>query len=162
MTKRYRFHAPRGGVSHQWESDHVFVKVDAADTGHAYTVVEDNLKADFTLGLHLHRQHAETFYILDGSLEFFVDGDWMTAATGACLHIPPGIPHAVKVSPGVASARMLMIFQPSGFDGFLSELSSLSAQELSDDTVMTALQDKYDIVQLGPVPEQPQTRAVGP
>ena len=154
MASRYVFHQPGGGDSHEWESDHIFIKVGSADTGYAYTLVEDNLKTTFSLGLHLHRHHAETFYILQGSLEFFIDGDWMTAGPGACIHIPPGIPHACKVSDGSPSAKMLMIFQPSGFDLFLSELAKLGPEDLANEETIAALQEKYDIVQLGPLPER--------
>ena len=154
MSERYSFIPPGGGTSYNWENDHIFVKVAASETGSAYTVVEDNLKSTFSLGLHLHRCHAETFYILAGSVDFYVDGEWMSAETGACLHIPPGIPHAAKVSDGVENARMLMIFQPSGFDGFLAELARLSQSELSDETVLATLQNKYDIVQIGPLPSR--------
>jgi len=68
------------------------VKVGARDTGGAYTLMEDNLKAAFALGLHVHREHAETFYILGGSIDFFVDEEWLTATPGAALHIPAGVP----------------------------------------------------------------------
>jgi quercetin dioxygenase-like cupin family protein len=154
MAKRYSFKPLGGGTSYDWENDHIFVKVAATETGGAYSVVEDNLKQTFSLGLHLHRHHAETFYILEGSVDFYVDGEWMTAGTGACLHIPPGVPHAAKTSDGVGNARMLMIFQPSGFDGFLAELAQMSEADFSDQTVMAALQDKYDIVQIGPLPDK--------
>ena len=153
MAKRYAFQPPGGGTSYNWENDHIFVKVSASETGSAYTVVEDNLKSTFSLGLHLHRYHAETFYILEGSVDFHVDGEWMSAEAGACLHIPPGVPHAAKTSDGVENARMLMIFQPSGFDGFLAELAKMTEADFADETVMAALQDKYDIVNIGPVPD---------
>jgi len=32
------------------------VKVSSAHTGGAFTLMEDNLKREFALGLHLHRQ----------------------------------------------------------------------------------------------------------
>ncbi len=76
-AKRYRFVPPGGGRNYDWTRDHTFVKVAAADTGGAYALMEDNLKREFALGLHLHRQHAETFYILDGPVNFHIDGDWM-------------------------------------------------------------------------------------
>jgi mannose-6-phosphate isomerase-like protein (cupin superfamily) len=78
-AKRYRFVSPGGGPNYDWTRDHTFVKVAAADTGGAYALMEDNLKWEFALGLHVHRQHAETFYILDGEVNFHIDGDWMTA-----------------------------------------------------------------------------------
>src|SRR5262249_62394129 len=47
------------------------------------------------------------------------------------IHIPPGIPHAVTLADG-APARMLMIFQPAGFDRYLAELAGMTAAELAD------------------------------
>ena len=48
---------------------------------------------------------------------------------------------------------MLMIMQPSGFDGFLAELSQMTEDDFQDAGKMAALSDRYDIVQLGPVPD---------
>ena len=154
MPKRFAFVPPGGGQDHDWSADHIFVKVSAADTGGQYTLVEDNLKANFALGLHMHRYHAETFYILEGSLDFFVDGEWVTAVPGVCLHIPPGIPHACVMSEGYSGARMLMIFQPAGFDQYLEELAQMNEADFEDPAKMKALEDKYDIVQIGPLPER--------
>ena len=42
--------------------------------------------------------------------------------------------------------------QPAGFDQFLAELAGLTAAQLADETLMAALNDKYDIVNLGGVP----------
>ena len=156
---RYSFVPPGGGQDYDWSADHTFVKVSAVDTGGQYTLMEDNLKANFRLGLHMHRCHAETFYILDGSVDFFVDGDWMTADSGACLHVPPGIEHACVLAEGCSSARMLMIFQPSGFDQFLAELARMTKADYEDGAKMKALEARYDIVKIGPVPGRPQSES---
>jgi quercetin dioxygenase-like cupin family protein len=148
---RYRFVPPGGGQDYDWARDHTFVKVATADTGGAFALMEDNLKREFSLGLHLHRQHAETFYILDGRVDFHIDGDWMTAAPGTTIHIPPGVPHAVTL-PDEKPARMLMIFQPSGFDQYLAELAGMTAQDFADTRRMDELAVKYDIINLGDVP----------
>ncbi len=154
MAPRYSLVLPGGGPNYGWSADHTFVKVSSADTGGQYTVMEDNLKANFALGLHLHRYHAETFYILEGSVDFYVDDDWMTATTGTCLHVPPGTKHACIMSQGCEAARMLMIYQPSGFDQFLAELAQMDEADFADEARMAALNDKYDIVSIGPVPER--------
>ncbi len=154
MSDRHVFLPPGGGTSYDWANDHTFVKVAAGDTGGAYTLMEDNLKQSFALGLHVHRQHAETFYVLEGSIDFYVDGAWMTAPPGATLHIPPGVPHACMITPGHEGGRMLMIFQPSGFDLYLAELAKLTDADFADEAKMTALNERYDIIQLGPVPER--------
>jgi hypothetical protein len=51
------------------------VKVSSADAGGAFALMEDNLKLEFALGLHLHRQHGEICYV-------YIDGDWMAARPG--------------------------------------------------------------------------------
>ncbi|MEM6480500.1 MAG: cupin domain-containing protein [Pseudomonadota bacterium] len=154
MTARYTLHAPGGGTSYDWESDHTFVKVTGEETGGAYCLMEDNLKATFALGLHRHDSHAETFYVLDGVIDFYVDGTWHRCHPGATLHVPPGVPHACKVVDAMP-ARMLMIMQPSAFDAFLAEMAAKSDAELADEQVMAALNAKHDIIPMGPVPEHP-------
>jgi quercetin dioxygenase-like cupin family protein len=149
--QRYAFVPPGAGQGYDWSRDHTFVKVSTADSGGAFALMEDNLKLGFALGLHLHRQHAETFYILQGDVDFYLDGDWLTAPPGATVHIPPGVPHAVALPEG-RTGKLLMIFQPAGFDQFLRELAALSEDELNDAARMTALSEKYDIIELGDVP----------
>ena len=73
------------------------------------------------------------------------------AASGTCVHIPPGVPHALDLPAG-GTGRCLMIFQPAGFDQFLEELAGLSGAQLADDKLMAALNEKYDIINLGGVP----------
>ena len=149
--KRYSFLLPGEGQGYDWSRDHTVVKVSSGDTGGAFALMEDNLKLGFALGLHLHRRHAETFYILEGDVDFYLDGDWLTAPPGTTVHIPPGIEHTVVLPEG-RTGKLLMIFQPAGFDQFLKELAALSEQELADEARMQALSLKYDIVELGGVP----------
>ena len=148
---RYSFVPPGGGKGYEWSRDHTFVKVSAADTGGAFTLMEDNLKAEFALGLHLHREHAETFYILEGRVDFHIDGDWMTASPATTVHIPPNVPHAL-VLPDGQTGKLLMIFQPAGFDRYLAELAKLTDKDFADKDRMRELDLKYDIVHLGGVP----------
>lgn len=154
MSKRYSFVPPGGGPNYDWSADHTFVKVSAADTGGQYTLMEDNLKSSFALGLHMHRYHAETFYVLEGAVDFYIDGDWMTAPVGACIHVPPGIEHACTLAKDCEAGRMLMIYQPSGFDGYLAELATMTDADFEDTAKMDALNAKYDIVNIGPVPDR--------
>lgn len=155
MTKRFTHVPPGKGNNYHWANDHTFIKISAADTGGAYTLVEDNMKATFQLGLHIHRQHAETFYILEGSMDFRIDGEWVIATPGTVLHIPPGVPHGTKISAGSDGARMLMIMQPSGFDGFMEELSGLTDADMADADLMTEISERHDIFQIGPLPDGP-------
>ena len=99
MSKRYAKLGPGEGPNYDWENDHTFVKVSGQDTGGAYTLMEDNLKASFALGLHRHDSHAETFYFLEGEVDFYVDGDWHRCIPRVqrCMS-RPGVPHACRVA----------------------------------------------------------------
>jgi len=57
--------------------------------------------------------------------------------------------------PAGGAARCLMIFQPAGFDQFLAELAALSDAQMADEKFMNALNNKYDIINLGDVPPRP-------
>lgn len=155
MTQRYTLLPPGEGTNYEWSADHTFVKVSAGNTGGMYTLMEDNLKANFGLGLHLHKYHAETFYILDGEIDFYLDGDWVTAKPGTCIHVPPGVPHACTMAKGCEAGRMLMIYQPAGLDQYLAEIATYTDEDFADQAKMDALKSKYDIVNLGDVPDRP-------
>jgi quercetin dioxygenase-like cupin family protein len=140
------------GTNYKWENDHVFVKLPGSRTGGAFSLVEDNLKAEFALGLHEHRTHSETFYILDGGLKFFMDRKWFTATKGTMVYIPAGVPHAVKMADG--PGKSLMIFQPSFFEDYLAKLASQSPAEMNDGALQKRLAEQYDIFVLGGVPAE--------
>ena len=154
MDNRCTVHPPGGGTGYDWSSDFTVVKVSSGDTGGHYTLMEDNLKQGFALGLHMHRHHAETFYILEGPIDFHLDGTWVSAEAGTTIHVPPGVPHACRLPEG-NRGKMLMIYQPSGFDQYLAELATFTDEDFQDAARMAALDEKYDIIQLGPVPEGP-------
>ena len=149
--KRYHFVPPGGGPSYDWSKDHTVVKVSTTQSGGAFALMEDNLKQGFSLGLHLHRHHAETFFILEGIVDFYIDGDWMTAIPGTTVHIPPSIPHALTIPDG-QTGKLLMIFQPAGFDQYLAKLATMTNQDVSNKERMRELEEEFDIINLGDVP----------
>ena len=48
-SKAFAYVPPGGGENFNWSSDDIFVKVSSQDTLGQYTVIEDNLKANFRL-----------------------------------------------------------------------------------------------------------------
>ena len=64
------------------------------------------------------------------------------------------MPHACRAGNG-EPAKMLMIYQPSGFDGFLAELGQMAESDFQDEAKMMALNERYDIIMMGPVPPHP-------
>jgi mannose-6-phosphate isomerase-like protein (cupin superfamily) len=62
-------------------------------------------------GLHVHRRHAESFYVLDGELEVAVGDGALRAPAGSWLHVPPGVPHGEPAC-GPGPARYLDLHAP--------------------------------------------------
>lgn len=71
-------------------------------------------------GLHLHRQHADSFYVLEGELEFLVQDEEHPLGPGACVCAPAGVVHAFR---STSPARFLNFHTPDkGFAGNLRDI----------------------------------------
>jgi quercetin dioxygenase-like cupin family protein len=140
---------PEDGPCYDWSNDNTRVLVGTAESSGAFTLVEDRMRASFRLGRHIHREHSETFFVLEGALEFIVGERTVRAVPGAAIHVPPGTVHGVRVLDGLP-ARMLMIYAPAGFDRYLEKLVALGAEESADPAVMAALDAEHDIIKLEP------------
>lgn len=131
-----------GGDDYDWAKDHVYVKAPFEASDGRVTMVEDTLKPGFNLARHHHRSMVEIFFILDGSVTFRFDDETIEATTGSTVIVPPGIWHEVTCIDG---GRLLTVFTPGGFDHYLSQLATLTPDQLSDTTVTDLLGEKYDI-----------------
>jgi quercetin dioxygenase-like cupin family protein len=69
---------------------------------------------------HTHSDHTDSFYVLEGEVEFFLDGAWHRAGPGTFLSASPGIEHGFR--PAGVSFRLLNFHTPNvGFIGRLRE-----------------------------------------
>jgi mannose-6-phosphate isomerase-like protein (cupin superfamily) len=46
--------------------------------------------------VHIHPQAAETYEVLEGALDVFVDGTWQTLTAGQSVRVEPGVPHTFR------------------------------------------------------------------
>jgi quercetin dioxygenase-like cupin family protein len=68
---------------------------------------------------HVHREHADAFYVLEGEVEFLLGDEMVRAGPGTFVAAPPGIAHTFG-NPGPDGARLLNMHSPDG--GFLDFL----------------------------------------
>ena len=139
------YRASGQGKDYEWGKDHIFVKLSSAETGGALTLIQDNLKAGFNLGMHLHNTHSESFFILEGEVEFETGSTSFTAKKGSVVHLPAGIPHAAKSTTG---GRMLMFYAPGGFDEMLAEIENASWFQRMSPFARTQRDKKYDFIKI--------------
>src|SRR5918992_2341823 len=57
---------------------------------------------------HVHREHADAFYVLEGEMDFHVAGETVRASAGWFVLSPPGVVHGF----GPGTARMLNFHAP--------------------------------------------------
>ncbi|HKC77572.1 MAG TPA: cupin domain-containing protein [Gaiellaceae bacterium] len=67
---------------------------------------------------HTHPDHADSFYVLEGEVEFFEGGEWHRAGPGTFLSVPPNVEHGFR--PCGVSFRLLNFHTPN--TGFVKGL----------------------------------------
>ncbi|MGH2933202.1 MAG: cupin domain-containing protein [Gaiellaceae bacterium] len=67
---------------------------------------------------HTHADHTDSFYVLEGDVEFFLDGDWHRAGPGTFVSVPPNVEHGFR--PAGGRFRLLNIHAPNV--GFVDSL----------------------------------------
>lgn len=98
-----------------WSNDILWIMLATAqETAGTFSVMEQLCAHQSGPPLHLHATQDETFYVIDGTIEFYAGGQTMTATPGAFIAIPMGTPHWFKVTS--ESARVLNAYYPAGFE----------------------------------------------
>jgi quercetin dioxygenase-like cupin family protein len=101
---------------------------------------------------HIHSREVESFYILEGSLSFWLSDRKLSAVAGSLIIAPPGLTHTFK-NEGDAPARVLLLITPAGLEKFFQELgipikegSPVSEPPASEDLEQVAITaSKYGI-----------------
>ncbi len=115
------------------------LRLSSVQTGGALEVIESNGKG---VPLpHMHRDHDEFFYIIEGIFTFTVGKEEVEAPAGSLVFVPRGTRHGFKYSEG---ARALFFVMPAGLEGFFKELGEGLAKGLADTDVRASLAGKYD------------------
>lgn len=85
-------------------------KVTSEQSDGAFLLLEDVTPRGKTTPLHVHVDHDEAFYVVDGELLLHVNGAERRASTGSVVFLPRGTPHAFLVTS--ESARLIALVTP--------------------------------------------------
>jgi mannose-6-phosphate isomerase-like protein (cupin superfamily) len=75
-------------------------------------VAEIEFEESFEVPLHLHDDHVDSFYVLEGEIEFVFADHTVTAGPGTFVAAPPGVLHGFRTR-GPRRARMLNVHTPN-------------------------------------------------
>lgn len=127
------------------------VKATHEQTNGAFTLLEAEEPAGFGPPLHIHRDAAEAFYVLEGEYIIFLDGREASCPAGSFIFIPAGIPHGFRVG-GVAS-RKLNLYTPAAMVGYFDEVADAAKVGEVDPNDLSRIALRYSMEVIGPVPE---------
>jgi quercetin dioxygenase-like cupin family protein len=132
------------------------LKATSETTGGSVVVIEHLAPRGAGSPLHVHRREDEWFYVLEGTLTFWVGGQVVDAPSGTFVYGPRDVPHTFTVAS--EQARFLLVTEPAVFDAFFRAASEPAARleippppaEPPDIAGLTELAARYGIEILGP------------
>lgn len=129
------------------------VLADAPATSGAFTVLQTQGEpTDFGPPMHVHRDAAEAFYVLDGTYLMYVDRRQDLCPPGSFVYVPPHVAHTFKVVSQQPGTK-LNIFSPSAMVGFFEELAEAEANGTATPELLSHISERYEMGMVGPVPD---------
>ncbi len=90
-------------------------------TGGEFSLMEINVLQGGEPPAHTHQNESETYYVLDGMVEYEVDGIKFKAGKGDTMFLPLMLRHSFKILS--EQAHLLMILSPAGLEKWFWENS---------------------------------------
>lgn len=129
----------------------VTVHADASSTGGQFALIETGERvAGGGPPLHVHRDCAESFFVLAGRYAMHLDGREFECPAGSFVYVPSGMPHTFRTLD--PDSRKLNLYTPAGMVGYFDELAAGIAAGM-DEGELDAIAARYQMDVVGPVPE---------
>ena len=120
-TEARLFHRPVAtGPAYWGPGDHYTFLVTGEESGGAYFAMEALVPPGGGPPPHIHRREDETFYLLEGEIQFRLGDETITAGPGDFVNVPRGTVHNFR-NAGSETARMVLTFTPAGMERFFEE-----------------------------------------
>ena len=99
--------------------------------------------------LHVHRDAAESFYVIDGEYVMHLDGRDFRCPPGSFIYVPRGMPHTFRAT--AVGSRKLNLYTPSAMEGYFDELAEGLRAGIDEDG-LDEIAGRYAMDILGPAP----------
>ncbi|MGD9862044.1 MAG: cupin domain-containing protein [Pseudodonghicola sp.] len=112
-----------GPGSVEWLGTHYRTWLSATDSDGGISVVESVSPPDCGPPCHIHDDADETFLLMSGDCEFWLEGERFFRSPGQAVFIPRGREHSFRVV-GRLPGRHLIVLTPGGFEGFFAAMAA--------------------------------------
>lgn len=72
--------------------------------------------------LHVRSREDESFYLLEGEIEFHVGDERFHVGPGGYVFMPRDVPHSFRIV--TESAKAILVITPGGFEAFFQKMGS--------------------------------------
>ena len=117
------------------------IKVSGEDVDGEFALWESEIKGG--PGPHIHHTDIETFYVLEGSVEFRLGEDVSVLNQGGFALIPRGQVHSFTTL-GDDPAKLLVMVLPAGFEHAFEEMEAMRSQGMKVEQMFKVVEDKYN------------------
>lgn len=100
--------------------------------------------------LHIHRDAAESFYVVSGAYSMHLAGQDFHCPPGSYVYVPAGMAHTFRVLE--PASRKLNLFTPAAMVGYFEELGAAIAGGV-DEAGLAEIAERYAMEVLGPAPD---------
>ena len=107
---------------------------------------------DFGPPLHIHRDAAEAFYVLEGEYLMHIEDRQRVCPPGTFVYVPKNTPHTFRVVSDVPGKK-LNLFAPAAMVAFFEELAAAEAAGTATRELLDSIAASNNMHVLGPVPE---------
>jgi quercetin dioxygenase-like cupin family protein len=108
------------------------------------SVIEFEVRPGDGVDPHFHRGQSDSFYVLEGEVEFHVGDEVVSGTAGTYVLAPPNVVHFFR-NVGTKPARLLNLHAPGGFVEYRRELEELRAKGVELDDAFFERHDVFDV-----------------
>lgn len=119
---------PWQGKAYWFWGDRYTFKVSSEDTDGAYAVIDMEVQPGSGPPPHIHHAEDELFYVLDGELTFWCNGERIAGRPGTLVNIPRGTVHNFR-NESAQVTRFLVTLVPGGFERFFAVIGTAVSEE---------------------------------
>jgi quercetin dioxygenase-like cupin family protein len=133
-----------------WMGEHGHFLLRGEDTGGAFSFFQVTTSPDGGPPLHLHDDHDEALYVIEGQYELRLGERTVTGRPGTLAYSPRGTAHRFRNVLDVPS-RLLVIASPGGHERFFEELSEVMTAGAPSPEKFAAVAARHHVTGLEPM-----------
>ena len=116
----------------------------AEQTGGGFALAEFKGREGAWTVPHVHREAAESFFVLEGGFTFTIGDETRRAGTGDYVLVPAGTKHVLGADAG--GGTVLVLWVPGGLEKMFIELAQLAPEAILDPAIRGEVASRHDSI----------------